>query len=64
MACMAAVPCAKGSRANAFMTKLEKAKSTPPVMPLLKADTNSIAKIARSSMFNLWARYGREGCYL
>jgi hypothetical protein len=33
MDCMAAIPCSGGSLASAFMTKVEKAKNTPAIVP-------------------------------
>jgi hypothetical protein len=40
MDCIAAMPCAAGSRDRPFMTKLENAKNTPAIDPQPMADTN------------------------
>ena len=36
--CIAAIPCAAGSRPRAPMTKVEKAKKMPPIRPEPSAD--------------------------
>jgi hypothetical protein len=46
--CMAAIPCGVGRRANAFITKAENAKNTPPIKPEPSAETNVKTKMARS----------------
>ena len=40
MACMAATPCSAGRRAIASITKVEKAKKTPVIIPQPSTETN------------------------
>src|SRR5262245_29468459 len=53
MDCMAAMPCAAGRRARAFITKEEKAKKTPPINPQPSAEKSVKAKSNLSIILGL-----------
>src|SRR5262245_48969559 len=52
MDCMAAMPCAAGRRARAFITKDEKAKKTPAINPQPSAEKSVKAKSNLSIILN------------
>src|SRR5262245_57090034 len=53
MDCMAAMPCAAGRRARAFITKDEKAKKTPPISPQPSVERSVKARSNLSIILNL-----------
>src|SRR5262245_16283079 len=58
MDCMAAMPCAAGRRARAFITKDEKAKKTPAINPQPSAEKSVKAKSNLSIILSLQASHG------